>query len=124
MFCPIVPHTSGSLPYSYYYIYSYCEIMKMISSTFNKLMSTRSIGSAVSAFASNSFAPIAEIDTQKTKMDEFYNWDELDYRTGTEDCWRHLQIPKGLIDCVIFRREVWKATGLPLSLELETFFME
>ena len=66
----------------------------------------------------------AEIDTHKTKIDEFYNWDELEYRTGTEDCWRHLQIPKGLIDCVIFRRELWKATGLPLSLELETFFME
>ena len=41
--------------------------MKMINSTFTSLMSTRSIGSAVNAFTSNSFAPFIEMDHNTLK---------------------------------------------------------
>ena len=59
---PTVPYKSGPLPYNYYLIYDYIEIMKMLNATFNALMTTGSIGSAVNADTSNSFAPFTEID--------------------------------------------------------------
>ncbi len=67
MFNPSVPYSSGPLPYNYYYVYSYLDFMKMIIPCLEKLMNTGSIGSAVSAFATNSFAPFMEIDPQSLK---------------------------------------------------------
>lgn len=70
MFSPTVDYSSGPLPYNYYYIYDYLEIIKMINSTFDKLMTTGSIASAVNAFTSNSFATFIELDpnTQKCSI--------------------------------------------------------
>ena len=66
-FVPTIPYTSGALPYNYYYIYDYVEIMKMLDTTFNELMTKGSIGSAVNAYTSNSFAPFIEIDPNTLK---------------------------------------------------------
>jgi len=62
MFSPTVPYVAGqALPYNYY-IYNYSEIMKMINTTFNELMTTGDIALAASAFTSNYFGVFMEID--------------------------------------------------------------
>ena len=43
VFTPTVTNNGGSLPYNYYYIYNYLDIMKMINSCFNSLMMTGDI---------------------------------------------------------------------------------
>jgi hypothetical protein len=69
MFTPTIPYTNGSpLPYNYYYMYNYSELMNMINSAFNKLFTTGAIASAIAAFTTNSFAPFIEIDPNTFKM--------------------------------------------------------
>ncbi len=68
MFSPSVPYSSGALPYNYYYVYNYLDFMKMINTCFEKLMNTGNIGSQVSTYYLNTFAPFIEIDSQTLKV--------------------------------------------------------
>ena len=47
---PFVPYSSGPLPYSYYYTYSYLGFTKMINSCFDTLMDTGDIGTQVATY--------------------------------------------------------------------------
>ncbi len=67
MFSPFAPYSSGPLPYSYYYIYSYLDFTKMINSCFDTLMNTGDIGTQVATYYTNNFAPFIEIDPQTLK---------------------------------------------------------
>ncbi len=67
MFSPSVPYSSGPLPYNYYYIYNDLDFMKMINSCFDTLMNTGNIGTQVSTYYTNTFAPFIEIDPQTLK---------------------------------------------------------
>ena len=67
MFKPSVPYTSGPLPYNYYYIYNYVDFINMINTCFDKLMNTGNIGSQISTYYLNTFAPFIEIDSNTLK---------------------------------------------------------
>lgn len=62
MYKPSIPYSGGSLPYNYYYIYNYLDIMKMINSCFNNLMMSGDIVTNATAFTPNFFAPFIEIN--------------------------------------------------------------
>ncbi len=67
MLSPSIPYSSGPLPSTYYYIYSYLDFMKMINSCFDTLMNTGDIGTQVATYYTNTFAPFIEIDPQTLK---------------------------------------------------------
>ena len=63
-----------------------------------------------------------EIDTTKTNLAEFYTWEEVDFPSGSEDCWRTLSMPTDLLGCGVFCSQFWTATALPEVSTVIDFF--
>ena len=62
MYKPFMSNSDNSLPYNYYYVYTYLDFIKMVNETFLNLMLSDNIASEVNAFTRNYFAPFMEID--------------------------------------------------------------
>lgn len=54
----------------------------------------------------------AQIDYKNMKMENFYTWNEIDYRTSDSDVWRITKIPATLWSCEVFKQHFWKSLDL------------
>ena len=63
-----------------------------------------------------------EIDTAKTNLAEFYTWEEVEFPSGSEDCWRTLSMPTDLLSCSVFCSQFWTSTALPEVNTVRDFF--
>ena len=63
-----------------------------------------------------------EIDTTKTNLAEFYTWEEVEFPSGSEDCWRTFSMPTDLLGCGVFCSQFWTSTALPEVNTVIDFF--
>lgn len=59
----------------------------------------------------------AEIDYTTLKLENFYRWDEVDYRVSECDVWRITKIPVALWSCEVFKQHFWKSLNLHPLIE-------
>jgi hypothetical protein len=57
----------------------------------------------------------ARIDLTRLKMDHFYHWSEVNYKSSEEDVWRTFKIPNALWSCTVFKEHFWKSAALPFD---------
>lgn len=58
----------------------------------------------------------AEIDPKTLRMDNFYQWSDINPTTSDCDSWRTLHIPVALWSCPVFKEHFWSQAKLPQGL--------